>query len=257
MAQPSAGMRAPCVRGPCLHLHLLGLCTCARAYGTNLFGEVLHIPRRCSEASVLGEERHAHSCVVTSQSLVVLSVSTKDLRKCVHPADMATLREHFERRYSQRSSRLAVAASVAAMSASELARVRRGTGGGGNGGEESAAASLSGAAHVDSFGSRRSTLSGMAEATGSGANGVGGGEAARPGTPAAALDRLAAVMRGRVSCRAGAGLGVNGGRGHAPTACMADPLQGNTPTHILDTVPPPSPYCCASAVAAQHAGLQQ
>ncbi|PNW74795.1 hypothetical protein CHLRE_12g509500v5 [Chlamydomonas reinhardtii] len=151
----------------------------------------------CSEASVLGEERHAHSCVVTSQSLVVLSVSTKDLRKCVHPADMATLREHFERRYSQRSSRLAVAASVAAMSASELARVRRGTGGGGNGGEESAAASLSGAAHVDSFGSRRSTLSGMAEATGSGANGVGGGEAARPGTPAAALDRLAAVMRGR------------------------------------------------------------
>eukprot|EP00198_Chlamydomonas_reinhardtii_P001705 XP_001691041.1 predicted protein [Chlamydomonas reinhardtii] len=81
----------------------------------------------CSEASVLGEERHAHSCVVTSQSLVVLSVSTKDLRKCVHPADMATLREHFERRYSQRSSRLAVAASVAAMSASELARGLYGT----------------------------------------------------------------------------------------------------------------------------------
>ncbi|GIL70066.1 hypothetical protein Vretifemale_898, partial [Volvox reticuliferus] len=77
----------------------------------------------CSEAGILGEERQPHSCIVTSSAgLVTLSLSLRDLRKLVHPADLTALRECCRTRAAQRESRLAVATSVANLSPAEVVR---------------------------------------------------------------------------------------------------------------------------------------
>ncbi|KAG2500801.1 hypothetical protein HYH03_001563 [Edaphochlamys debaryana] len=169
----------------------------------------------CSEASVLGSEKHPHSAVVTtSGGITLLSLGVRDLRRLVHPADLATLREHFERRYANRSNRLAVAASVANMAATELGRLRgngRGGGGGSGGGTGNGDGEWEDAPPSPRMTGSGGGLYGGGMGGGSFSAGPGPGpglgltgepgpmgdfDVSRPSTPAAvALDRLAAMLR--------------------------------------------------------------
>ncbi|GFR44850.1 hypothetical protein Agub_g6193, partial [Astrephomene gubernaculifera] len=133
----------------------------------------------CSEASVLGEERQPHSCVVASSTgLVTLSLSAWDLRKLVHPADLQTLREHFAQRYNERSNRLAVATNLANMSAVDLGRIQ-----GEEGGSQQAPAGggIEGTAAFGGGYDAGGALSARKRSSGSGAA-AGGGSSTRSGS---------------------------------------------------------------------------